>query len=349
MPLLRRFRGLAAALCALAPLAAHGATITDSAGRTVTIPDRVGRVFAAGAPASVLIYVLKPGALLGWPRRVRPEEAPYIATPYRDLPETGRLTGRGGDAKLQALLKSKPDLIVDFGSVRPTYVSLADRVQDQTRIPYILVNGRFEHTAAALRLAGKALGVAQRGEALARWTEKLFADLDAALGVVPQAKRPLVYMARGPDGLETGLSGSINTEIIERAGGRNVAAPLDARRGLARVSIEQVIVGNPDTIITWDRNFYRRVRNDPLWSGIEALKRGRVYRSPTAPFGWIDRPPSLNRLMGLRWLAGLFYPDRFPVKLRQAAREFYKLFYQVDISDADLDRLIQWASGQAPG
>jgi iron complex transport system substrate-binding protein len=35
--------------------------------------------------------------------------------------------------------------------------------------------------------------------------------------------------------------GSINTEIIERAGGRNVAAAV-GQKGLVRVSMEQVIV-----------------------------------------------------------------------------------------------------------
>ena len=43
------------------------------------------------------------------------------------------------------------------------------------------------------------------------------------LKTTPDDKRPRVYLARGPDGQETGVVGSINTEIIERAGGRNVA------------------------------------------------------------------------------------------------------------------------------
>ena len=41
-----------------------------------------------------------------------------------------------------------------------------------------------------------------------------------------EAERSRVYLARGPDGMESGLKGSINTEIIERAGGRNVAGAI---------------------------------------------------------------------------------------------------------------------------
>ena len=334
------------ALCnTTAPVPAR--TITDSAGRVVEVPDEVSRVFAAGPPASILVYALKPESLLGWPRALRDYEKPYIAESWRDLPETGRLTGRGGDANLERVLVLKPDLIIDFGSVRDTYIDLANRVQEQSGIPYILINGRFAETAASLRLVGEALGERERGEALAADAEATFAAIDAVLDAVPEEERPRVYMARGPDGLETGLKGSINTEIIERAGGRNVA-DVPGRYGLARASPEAIIVADPDTIITWDRTFFRHVWEDPLWQGISALRRGRVYLSPTAPFGWIDRPPSINRLMGLKWLAGLFYSERWTGRLREDTAAFYRLWYHVELGEAELDRLLQWASGRAP-
>ena len=334
---------------ALAGLAAPGdaRTVRDSAGRIVEIPDRVERVFAAGPPASILVYALKPEALLGWPRRLRDYEKPYIAQPWRDLPETGRLTGRGGDANLERVIVLRPDLIVDFGSVRDTYIDLANRVQEQTGVPYILINGRFSETAASLRLLGAALGVPDRGERLAADVETTFAELRAALGAVPDKQRPRVYLARGPDGLETGLKGSINTEIIELAGGRNVA-DVPGQYGLVQASPEQVIVADPDTIVTWDRTFFDGVWKDPLWQGIAAVRRGRVYLSPTAPFGWIDRPPSINRMMGLKWLAGLFYPDLWPGDLRGETHAFYKLWYHVDLGEAELNRLLEWAGGRAP-
>ena len=337
---------LALALAGLA-IPVEARMVEDSAGRVVEIPDRVERVFAAGPPASILIYALKPEALLGWPRALRDYEKPYIAEPWRELPETGRLTGRGGGANLERVIALRPDLIVDFGSVRDTYIDLANRVQEQTGIPYVLVNGRFSETASSLRLLGEALGVPERGEALAADVEATFAQLEAALGAVPAKERPRVYLARGPDGLETGLKGSINTEIIELAGGRNVA-DVPGRYGLVRASPEQVIVADPDTIVTWDRTFYDRVWKESLWQGIAAVRRGRVYLSPTAPFGWIDRPPSINRMMGLKWLAGLFYPDLWPGDLRTETHAFYRLWYHVDLGGADLDRLLEWAGGRAP-
>ena len=332
---------------AVAIAGAEARTVVNSAGRKVEVPDRIQRVFAAGPPASILIYMLAPEKLTGWPDPPRAEERPFIAAPYRDLPALGRLTGRGGTANLEVVLKARPDLILDFGSIRDTYVSLANNVQEQTKIPYILIDGRFEATPTALRLLGDILDLKERAERQARYVEATFAGIDGVLKATPAEKRPRVYLARGPDGLETGVVGSINTEIIERAGGRNVMQAA-GQSGLVRASMEQVIVADPEIVLSWDRTFFERVHKDPLWAGIKAVRNKRVYLAPTAPFGWIDRPPSLNRVMGLRWLAGLFYPDRLGHDLRESTREFYRLFYHVDPSDAELDTLIAWSKGQAP-
>jgi iron complex transport system substrate-binding protein len=338
---------LVAALAFASTVGTSARTVTDSAGRKVEVPDRIDKVFAAGPPASILLYMVAPQKMTGWPNPPTAEEKPYIAAPYRDLPALGRLTGRGGTANLEVVIRSKPDLILDFGSVHDTYISLADNVQEQTKIPYVLIDGRFEATPAAIRLLGDVLGVRETAEKQARYVEGVFAEINAVVKATPPEKRPRVYLARGPDGLETGVIGSINTEIIERAGGRNVAQA-SGQRGLVRMSMEQVIVADPEIVITWDRNFFGRVFKDPLWAGIKAVREKRVYLSPTAPFGWVDRPPSLNRVIGLKWLAGLFYPDRLGGDLRETTRAFYRLFYHVDPSDNELELLIAWSKGQAP-
>lgn len=343
-----RLARLGALLLLLGLLPWHPAaarTVVDSAGRTVEVPDRVGRVFAAGPPASVFVYAVAPAKLLGWTREIRGSEGDYLTPEARALPVLGRITGRGGDANLEAVLAAKPDLILDVGSTGPTYVSLAERVQGQTKIPYVLIDVRFENTAAALRLIGEILGEPEAAGRLAAYTDGVLAEVDALKAAVPEASRPRAYLARGAQGLETGVRGSINTEILERAGAVNVAdAP--GQEGIANVSLEQVLFWKPNVVVTWDRQAQDHIRSSPAWAGVPAVAADRVYLSPTDPFGWIDRPPSLNRLLGLRWLARLLYPDRAGASdLRAETREFYRLFYHVELDDARLDRLLAGAGG----
>ncbi len=278
--------------------------------------------------------------MLGWPRANRPEEREFLAAPYADLPELGTLTGQGGEANLERVLALQPDLILDFGSVRDTYIDLADRVQAQTGIPYLLIDGRFENTPAALRLLGVALGVPERGEALAQDAEATFARIDALLADIPEDERPRAYLARGPEGLESGVVGSINTEILERAGGVNVLGRSDTARGLVQVNLEALLAADPDVIVTWDRQFFDAHRDSPLWSRMSAVQEGQVHLSPVLPFGWIDRPPSLNRMIGLDWMAATFFPDRYETDLKERTRDYYKLWYHLDLTDDQLDRLL---------
>jgi iron complex transport system substrate-binding protein len=330
---------LLAAMTAAA--AAHASQlVVDSAGRNVEIPDHIQRVQAAGPPASVLLVMLAPEKLIGWVRKPREAELTYLPPVVRNLPEVGRLTGRGDTANVEAVISEKPDVIIDFGSITPTYVSLADRVQSQTGIPYLLIDGHFNNTAVALRLAGRLLGVDGRAETLARRTEEILSEIDRVAASVPAERHPRVYLARQPTGLESGNRGSINTEIIERAGGINVVEGGREGGGLVTVSMEQVLAWNPDTIVTTDAKFFNTAATAIPWSQTDAVRKHRVFLSPTLPYGWVDAPPSLNRLIGLQWLARLFFPDRFPENIRTVAQDFYKQFYQVDVNEADLDRLL---------
>ena len=341
-----RRRALLAALAALlAAGPARAATVTDDAGRQVTLAEPVQRLVSAGPPASVYAYVLKPEAVLGWVRAWTPAEAALIPEPWRSLPVLGRLTGRGNTANLEAVMAAKPDMILDVGTIGATYVDLADRTQAQTKIPYLLLDGTLSTTRATLTTLGRVLGVPGRAEALAAYADATFAEVDAVLAKVPAERRPRVYLARGPEGLETGLRGSINTEIIERAGGVNVAVG-PAQGDIAQVSLEQVLGWAPDVVVTWDRQAFAHIRQSPAWRDVPAVKAGRVYLSPSEPFGWIDRPPALNRLLGLRWLNRVLHPEADTEgDLKAVTRDFYRLFYHVDLDDARLDTLLAEAGG----
>jgi len=334
-----RLAWLALALaCGFAAPALAARTFVDDAGRKVELPDRVERVFAAGPPASVLVFALAPGKLLGWTRAFHEDEAQWIARKYADLPELGRLTGRGNTASVETVLEAKPDLIVDVGSTSRTFASLADRVEAQTGIPYVLLDGHLDTTPAQIEKMAAVLGVAERGRELAGYSERIIDNLRAKIATVPRDERPTVYYARGPQGLVTGLGGSINVEMIELLGAVNVAGA--TRGGLANVGLEQVVLWDPQVIVTNDPNFYREVWTLPAWNSVAAVRTKRVYLSPHLPFGWFDYPPGANRLIGLEWLAGILYPRLFHFDLRREVAEFYRRFYHREPTAAQVAQLL---------
>jgi len=325
----------------LAPLTARAQEgFRDDAGRQVAVPAKVEKVWPAGPPAEALVYILAPEKLLGWTHPFSAEAKALMTPAAAALPVIGRLTGRGNTASLEAVVAAKPDVIFDVGTIGPTYVSLADRVQDQTHIPYALIGGSLAETPALLRKAGTVLRVPDRGEALARYAATALDEIAHRIAAVPAADRPKAYLARGPRGLTTDVSGSINAEAMDFLGAKNVVPAGASGGNLADVSMEQVLAWQPDVIITIDANFMAAVGSDPLWLGIKAVKEKRVYLAPRFPFGWVDEPPGPNRIMGLRWMAKLLYPRLFPEDLRAETKRFYELFYHETITDAQLDQLL---------
>jgi len=337
MPISRRGFVAGGSAAVLLPSITGAETVRDSTGRDLPIPGKVGRVFPAGPPAAILLYTLAPDLLLGWPRANRPEECAYMLPDICMRPEVGRLTGRGNTANLESVLALKPDLILDVGSTAATFVSLAERVQQQTGIPYALLDGRFDATAATYRTLGELTGRQNDAAKLARHADDTIKTTTGRISAIAAPARPRVYYARGPRGLSTGLGGSINVETIEMLA-QNVAGA--SQGGLANVSIEQVLLWNPDVIITIDQEFAASVRSEPAWSSVKAVRDGRVHLSPKMPFGWVDFPPSVNRLIGLWWLAKILYPDKFSEDIRMLTRDFYTMYYHRTPSDAQIDHAL---------
>ena len=339
---------LAAAICAAILATAEGwcqtTSVEDATGRTVALPATIGRVYAAGPPASVFVLALAPGKLVGWTRALRADEIPFLPDAVARLPELGRLTGRGNTANVEVVLASRSDVIVDIGATSATYVTLADRITDTTGIPYLLFDGRLADTPRLLRELGRALKVSTVAEAQARYVEETLADIAAKLHAIPVERRPRVFYARGPSGLATAPRGSLQAEVFELAGARNVAEPPPGfAANLFTVSLEQVLRWQPDVIVTIDPAFADAVRTRAEWRGVPAVRNGRVYVAPALPFGWIDAPPALNRILGVEWLVRLLHPETFPTPLGPRIVEFHRLFYHRTPTDAQVRGLLRSA------
>jgi len=336
-------------LLAAVVLAARGRAgdFVDAAERYVAVPDRIGRVMAADQSAAVLVFVLAPEKLVGWSRPLSREQRAYLPAKFARLPVVGHLTGPNPTAAADAVTRLRPDLIIDTGIASPEAAALADSIQQQTRIPYIILDGSVQHIPDTLDIVGAMLGVGERGQDLAHYSRTAIDNLRGRLLVTESTTRPLVYYGRGTDGLETGLARSSVMADIDQAGVINVAASLGTGE-LVRVRRDQIFASNPQIIIAEQRSFYTALQRDRAWRGLAAVAKKRVYLAPADPFGWIDDPAGVNRIIGLPWLTALFYPDVYQEDLRASVREFYDKFYSVKLTDGQLETLVRSAEAR-PG
>jgi iron complex transport system substrate-binding protein len=54
------------------------------------------------------------------------------------------------------------------------------------------------------------------------------------------------------------------------------------------------------------------------------------------------------RLIGIRWVANLLYPNLFHDDMRAVTRQFYAEFYHWQLSDAELDHILASATPRTP-
>ena len=300
-------------------------------------PNIIQRVVSAGAPADMLLLAVAPEKLVGLSSF---DLSRQTAIPFHDdiraLPKLGRLAGRARTLSLEALLALKPDLVVDCGNADETWLSQARQVSAQTQIPWLLINGELRRTPEQLLAAGEALGVDSRARAQARLARRF---IDEALAFSHSSGAKLrFYAARGARGLETGLQGSLHTEASELLGLHNVAQ-IPGRQGLTQVSMENLLSWQPDIILVQDAVTAQYLREDPVWQGVKAVANQRILFLSGLPFGWLDAPPGINRLLGLRRLHAWLDPQ-VNASFKADMQRYSELFWHTTLSDAQYQRLV---------
>lgn len=317
---------------------------TDSAGRTVRVPGTINRIAPSGPMAQIFLFTLVPDRLAGWSTRPAPELVPYLPQDRRNLPVFGQFYGAASTLNLEALISAKPDIIIDIGERKPAIVRDMDEVQSRTGIPTVFIEAvSFDSYGKTYRDLGRLLKTESQAEKLAQFcdaTVTYFKNLQDQLAKEPQRVR--LYYGEDSSGLMTIAAGSLHSQTIEFAGLINVADLANkGGSGGNQVSMEQLLLWDPDLIILTSGARASVLERDSLFRELRAVQQGKIYDIPVEPYNWISRPPSVNRLVGLYWVAHLAYPDLVSRQtLESRVREFYSLFYHTSLSDADLKRFL---------
>jgi iron complex transport system substrate-binding protein len=316
--------------------------ITDMAGRKVTLPDSIKKVYAPSAYGAYVMYSIDPALLAGLIFPVREEDKKYLWKDAQNLPVIGSLFGQRQTGNVELLLKTKPDLIIMWAAKKSALDEKAEATLKKFNLPYVYaVAESMDDYPDVFLFLGRLLGREERAERLASYYRKTLSEARAVMGRIRPDRRPKVYYAEEADGLSTECDDSIHVELLKLAGDANVhRCQASSHMGMEKLSLEQVKLYNPDVIVAQEKAFFDKAFKDPAWRTIKAVKEGRVYLIPRAPFNWFDRPPSFMRIIGLQWLMRCLYPDEYRIDIVKEAREFYKLFLQVDVRDEEMRNVL---------
>ena len=320
--------------------------ITDMAGRKVTVPtaENIESVFSAGPVAAIFLYMVAPDKLLGWNYELNDVEKSIILDKYQDLPNFGM-----GDAvNYEAVIAANPTIAINSGKINDAMVSDCDALSESLGIPVVAVDNELNNSAEAFRFMGELLGVEDHAEELAQYAEQVFTDINV-LSDIPEEKKVSVYFGNGEDSLETAPRGSQHAQILDAVNVTNVADLELGDGSRVQISAEQLLAWNPDVIVVngepkadkSGNSAAEDILSNPDYASLKAVQDNKVYGTPNAPFSWVDRPAGPNRLIGMRWLSAVVYPEYIKCDVNEEIREFFNLFYHVDLSDEQLENVLK--------
>ena len=315
--------------------------ITDMAGRTVVVPDEIETVFSSSTVTAIFMYTLAPDKLLGWNYELNELEKSIILEEYHDLPNFGM----GDSINYEAVIAAGPTIAVNVGTINDKMISDCDKLSESLGVPVVAVDGDLAASAEAYRFMGELLGEEEQAEKLASYAEKTFADIEKM--EVPEDKKVRIYYGNGEDSLETAPAGSAHGQIIDMVNAVNVADLEMGEGSRVQISAEQLLAWDPDVIVVNGEpkadmsgaSAAETILANPDYASLKAVQNQQVYGTPNAPFSWMDRPMGPNRIVGIRWLSGLIYPEYLNYNVDEEVKEFFDLFYHVQLTDEKLENI----------
>ncbi|WP_321333417.1 ABC transporter substrate-binding protein [uncultured Bacteroides sp.] len=308
--------------------------LTDMAGRKVEIPQNIRSVFIDRHSVQ-MFYAFDTAMTVNRVFNYNESEKKFLKKSfYENKPYV--IEGAS-----EEIVRLKPDVVIYSQELTKTNIETVNALQAKINIPVILLDMDINKYKETLAFMGKVLHQPEKANELIGFIKTYIDSIPAKARTIPEKEKKRIYYAEGMKGLKTDPSGSVHSLLIDLVGAKNVATvDLLPGKGMTNVSMEQIYVWNPDIVLVWSGNFdgldsYKFIKSSPVWAQLKAVKQNLLYQVPWRPFGWIDRPPGINRLIGYIWLSHLLYPDVYKVDMLAVTKEFFRKFYHYDMSDAE--------------
>ena len=313
-------------------------SITDLDGRTVTFNKDVNKVFVDWAQGLVILMTLDEidkqavvasymdeGDTFAWASIICPDflDVPRDSAPYSNV---------------EALLNYEPDIVF---TIEKSSISKYENVGIPAAYVEFTDYDKFQKsiTLMAEVIGGDAPSVAKNYCDFMNGNIEL---VEERLADLPDDERPTVYYMDGRTDscLITVGSGEIEETWIETAGGDFSTKEFSGRA--IEMTKEKFLELDPDIILIgsqWQAAAKDLLLADETLSGLSAIQNNQVYRIPQGLFPWCKMGPEQS--MQMVWAGKLLHPEYFEdIDIEDMARNFYKQFFDYDISDEYLDAIL---------
>jgi iron complex transport system substrate-binding protein len=241
----------------------------DDFGDTIRLASPAARVVSLNPVTTELLFALGAGdRLVG---RTHWDLYPTEAKQVTDI-------GDGMNPNVEAVLGQRPDLVLLYASESNRSAVAQLRAAGVATIAYR--TDRIADLSRVVPVIAKALGVEAQGTLV---TDTVVASIARVRAQhADSAPRVTAFWHIWTNPLLTIGRTSYLSELLDAAGGKNIFADLDAPS--PQVTLEEIARRDPDVLLAGPVNA-ERIRNDPRWSAVRAVREGRVLVVDTTVVG----------------------------------------------------------------
>ena len=317
---------------------------TDSVGREVTVPVQIDQVAVSGPMAQIVLFALCPDKLVGISNAWDESAAQYLDTEYYNLPLLGQLYGGKGELNLETLLESGAQVVIDVGEAKDGIAEDLDALQEQTTIPFVHISAALATMDETYTMLGDLLGMPDEAKTLADYCRGTY---DRSLTIADSVEKANLLYITGDAGLNVIAQGAYHAEVIDLLSNNLAVVAEPSSKGTGNeVDMEQILNWNPDVILFAPDSIYDTVAEDAAWQGVTAIQNGAYYEVPMGPYNWMGFPPSVQRLLGMLWMAKVLYPEAADYDLYTEVANYFELFYHCELTQEQYDALVSNSLGR---
>ena len=303
---------------------------TDSCGREVTVPADIRRIAVSGPLAQMVVFAIAPDKMVGVANAWDESAKSYFDAKYLELPLLGQLYGGKGELNLETLLAAAPDVVIDVGEPKDSIAEDLDALQEQTGIPFVHIDAYLASVDDTYAMLGDLLAMPNEAQGLADYCRYAYDKVKAIADSVEKVN--LLYVT-GEEGLNVIARGSYHAEVIDMLCNNLAVVDEPSSKGTGNeVDMEQILNWNPAAVIFAPGSIYSTVADNENWQTIPAIRDGRYYEVPMGPYNWMGFPPSVQRILGMQWMAKVLYPDAADYDMYETTQTYFQLFYHCDLT-----------------
>ncbi len=295
-----------------------GITLTDQAGRTVTLEQPAETVVSCYYISTYAVIALgQKDKIVGLENKADTRALYALAAP--ELPELTQV-GTLKELNVEAVASLEPDLVILPKKLMDNVATLED-----LGLTVLVVDPETqEGLETMLTLIGQACGAEEQADALLAYTRE---QIDRAAQLTQDLEKPSVCVLGNGSYLTVAPTAMYQNDLIEQAGGVNAAAQIEDDYW-AEVSYETLLALAPEVLIIPSGADYTAadVTGDAQLAALPAVQNGAVYTMPQGLDEWDSPTPS--GVLGVLWLTSVLHPDAYAFEDFTAdAQAFYQTFY----------------------